>query len=83
MPWQSIETFGAVDPIWVIKYTMFQRIENGFMQFCEENDEGAIPFVSCHGYYTNEADARKVLNHFPKPNTYRIERVYKRVLKGN
>jgi hypothetical protein len=75
--WKSIETFTSEDPIWVIKYDMFQKDGS----FVDKDTPGAEKFTSCHGYYTSEADAIKVRNHFPKPNGYRIEKVYKRVLK--
>ena len=82
MQWQSIESPGLGDPIWVIKYTMYQRTVNGVTNWCKKDDEGAEAFTDCHGYYDNEEDARKVLNHFLKPNTYRVEKVYKRKLKA-
>lgn len=79
--WKSIERAVLEDPIWVIKYTFYQRTIDGITSWCEKGDQGAEAFTSCHGYYGDEADAYKVLNHFPKPNTYRVEKVWRRKLK--
>lgn len=82
MNWQSIEDFVGDDPIWVIKYTLYHRLtEAGHYEWCNKGDEGWEGMTDCHGWYENEDDARKVLNHFPKPNTYRMEKVHKRRLK--
>lgn len=79
--WKSIETIALGQPIWVIKYTLYQRTIDGMTSWCNKEDKGAEAFTDCHGWYDTEEDARKVLNHFPKPNTYKIEKVYKRKLK--
>jgi hypothetical protein len=63
--WKSIEDFSDPSPIWVIKYT--HTDENGM-------------YTDCHGWYSTEAEALAVLRHFPKPNTYTIEKVYHRKL---
>lgn len=81
MNWQSIEAASLDNPIWIIKYTLYLRTIDGITQWCKKEDPGAEGFTSCHGYYTSEADANKVLNHFPKPNTYRVEKVWQRRLK--
>ena len=81
MRWESIETLSTYQPIWVIKYSLYQRLVDDRQEWCQADDEGAVKFTSCHGYYTNFDDAMKVLRHFPKPNTYQIEKVYKRELK--
>ena len=75
MSWQPIEKMMS-EPIWVLKYDMYQKDGN----FCDASTEGAEKFTSCHGWYDSEEDALKVLRHFPKPNSYRIEKVWKRVL---
>lgn len=70
--WKSIETISG-PPIWVIKYDLFCKGGD----FCGP-DDGGEKFTECHGWYEHEADAMTVLRHFPKPNTYRIEKVNKR-----
>lgn len=81
MAWRTIERFDINEPIWVIKYDMFYKptIEGG--GFCASDYPGARKFTSCHGWYEDEETAMKVLRHFPIPNSYRIEKVNKRVLK--
>lgn len=82
MTWQSIEEFVGDDPIWVIKYTLYHRLVNGHYEWCNKGDEGWEAMTDCHGWYENEVDAWKVVNHFPKPNTYKVEKVHKYKLKG-
>lgn len=65
MTWVSIEDFSSNRPIWVIKYTI--------------TDAYGV-WTDCHGWYETEAEARTVLRHFPKPNTYEIEKVHHRKL---
>lgn len=79
--WKSIEAVTLDNPIWVIKYTLYHRLVNGRYEWCNKGDDGWEAMTDCHGYYTSEEDARAVLNHFPKPNTYRVEKVYQRRLK--
>ncbi len=76
--WQTIERFDIDNSIWILKYDLFQLDR----QYVPKGTPGAEKFTSCHGWYDNEADALKVLHHFPKPNTYRIEKVHQRKLKA-
>lgn len=75
--WSSIEYLDVEHPIWVITYDMY---EDANRQFCSVDDDWVNKFTSCHGWYESYEDAVKVLNHFPRPNSYRIEKVHKRVL---
>ena len=75
--WEPIERFGTDNPIWVLKYDMFYADGN----FCDKDHPHAVKFTSCHGWYKTEADAIKVLRHFPNSSDYRIEKVHQRVLK--
>lgn len=79
-PWKTIEAATLDNPIWVIKYTLYQRTVDGITNWCNKGDTGAEAFTSCHGYYTSEEDAYKVLNHFVRPNSYRVEKVWQRRL---
>lgn len=74
--WEPIEKIDFGAPIWVIKYDMWYLGQ----EFVSANTPGATKFTDCHGYYTSFEDAEKVLRHFPKPHSYRVEKVYKRVL---
>jgi hypothetical protein len=76
--WQTIERFDIDNPIWVLKYTLYSHPDTN--EYCNADIPGAIPRVSCHGWYASEAEALAVLRHFPKPNTYQIEKVYQRCL---
>lgn len=73
--WKPIERM-TDKAIWVLKYDMWQKDGN----FVEPRTEGADKFTDCHGWYASEGDALKVLRHFPRPNSYRIERVWGREL---
>lgn len=75
--WTPIEEFLTDSPIWVIKYDLYSK--DG--KFVNEGTEGAEKFTSCHGWYETEEDAYKVVNHFPNPNAYKVEKVHKRKLK--
>ncbi len=79
MDWRPIEEPDFERPIWVLKYDIFFSKDGNF---CDPNTEGAKKFTSCHGWYDLEEDALKVRAHFPNPNGYRIEKVYRRVLKS-
>lgn len=73
--WKPIER--VTEPaIWVLKYYMYSKDGN----FVPPETEGALKLASCHGWYESEADALAVLRHFPKPNGYHIEKVWKREL---
>lgn len=74
--WQSIERHVA-EPIWVLKYTLYYLPDGNW---CDKDTPGAITLVDCHGWYSTEADALKVKRHFPNPDAYRIEKVWKREL---
>ncbi len=76
MSWQPIEQMVSENPIWVLKYNVY--FANG--QFCSKDHPDAVKFTDCHGWYENEADAMKVLRHFPKPDGYCIEKVFQRKL---
>ena len=52
-----------------------------FKPFVDADHHEASPFTDCHGWYETEEEARKVVNHFRKPNSYRVEKVWKRRLK--
>lgn len=73
--WKPIERMVS-EPIWVLKYTLYYLPDGG--GWCEKDTPGAITMVDCHGWYENEADALRVMSHFPYPNSYRIEKVWKR-----
>jgi hypothetical protein len=75
--WKTIECFDIKEPIWVLKYTLYHTPDG---KWCKKDDIGAIAYTDCRGWYETEAEALKVLNHFPKPNTYKIEKVNKRKL---
>ena len=75
--WKSIENIDPSAPIWVLKYDLYCK--DG--EFCKPDEPGSVKFTDCHGWYETEADALKVLCHFREPNSYRIEKIYKRVLK--
>lgn len=75
--WKPIEKIVTEDFIWVLKYDLYYSKDGVFV---DKNTPAAIKFTDCHGYYTSEADAYKVKNHFPDPDKYRVEKVYKRVL---
>lgn len=82
MTWQSIEQFRTDTPIWIIKYTLYADAHSG--EWCSNQantPDDAVPHVSTHGWYETEAEALAVLRHFPRPNTYEIEKVYQRKLK--
>ena len=74
--WTPIERVVS-EPIWVLKYDMYYAPDGNF---CEADTPGARKFTSCHGWYESEADALKVMHHFPPPSAYRIEKVWKREL---
>jgi len=74
--WQPIERISG-NPIWVIKYDMWVAPDG---QFCQPDAPDAVKFTDCHGWYKTEADALKVLHHFRRPNSYRIEKVHSREL---
>lgn len=76
--WQPIEEMVPDSAIWVIKYTLYT---DDLGNFVDATHHEASPFTDCHGWYESEEDARKVVDHFPKPNTYRVEKVWKRRLK--
>ena len=82
MNWKPIGKHDFSKPIWVLKYDIFfYPKDHAFVgNFCSANTPGAQKFTDCHGWYETEADALKVMRHFPKPNSYRIEKVYKMVL---
>lgn len=75
--WQTIEMFDVSDPIWVIKYDMYSNNHD----WCSADDPGAVKYTDCHGWYKTQAEALKVMQHFPKPNSYRVEKVHYRYLK--
>lgn len=76
MSWQPIERM-VDQPIWVLKYDIFFKADGNF---CEPDHPEAQKFTDCHGWYGTEADALTALSHFPRPNSYRMEKVHKRVL---
>jgi hypothetical protein len=78
MNWKPIEQLVVENPIWVIKYDMYE--DPITRTACASSVPGAIKFTDCHGYYTSEQDALAVMFHFPKPNSYRVEKVYQRKL---
>ena len=78
MGWQSIEELVPDSAIWVIKYSLYYLPDGNW---CNADHPDAIKLTDCHGWYETEAEARQVLNHFPLPNSYRIERVWKRKIK--
>ena len=78
-PWKPIEDIDTENPIWILKYNIYFDATGNF---CSSNTEGAKKFTSCHGWYENEADAQKVRAHFPNPNGYTLEKVYRRSLKN-
>lgn len=82
MNWKPIEKMVSAQSIWILKYDIFFYPEGHEYRgnFCGADIPGAQKSTSCHGWYESEADALKVLNHFPKPNSYRIEKVHKREL---
>lgn len=77
--WQTIERFDTDNPIWIIKYTLYYDQHSG--EWCDGSNDDAVACVSTHGWYETEEEARAVLNHFPRPNTYEIEKVHQRKLK--
>jgi hypothetical protein len=79
MDWKPIETMIIDNPIWVLKYNMYE--DPITREICDPSVvPGAIKYTSCHGWYESEADALRVLRHFPRPNTYSLEKVYQRKL---
>lgn len=76
MTWKAIEKININKPIWILKYDMY--VKDGI--FCDKDVPGATKFTDCHGWYETEEEAIKVRLHFPIPNTYHIEKVYKRTL---
>jgi hypothetical protein len=74
--WEPIERM-ADDPIWVLKYDIYFAPDGNF---CQPDTPGACKFTDCHGWYETEADALKAQRHFPTPNSYRMEKVWKREL---
>lgn len=78
--WKPIEQIAGDNPIWVIKYDLFFLPDGNF---CDGNHPDGIKFTDCHGWYESEEDVLKVLRHFPRPNTYRVEKVNKRILIQN
>jgi len=83
MTWQPIETIDFDNPIWVLKYDIYFYPKGHAMEgnFCSKDEPNAQKFTDCHGWYDNEADALAAMRHFREPNSYRLEKVYRRVLK--
>ena len=77
MQWRAIEEIEPDSPIWVIQYTLYT---NDLGEFCDKDHHEAEPMTDIHGWYESEADAYKVLNHFRKPNTYKVRKAHKRRL---
>lgn len=78
---QSIERM-VNDPIWVLKYDIYLYLIGHEREgnFCTKDEPNAQKFTDCHGWYDNEADALKVMRHFRQPNSYQVEKVWKREL---
>lgn len=79
--WKPIERMVS-QPIWVLKYDIHAYPKGHPLEgnFCDKDEPMAVKFTDCHGWYSSEADALKVMHHFPKPCGYRLERVWKREL---
>jgi hypothetical protein len=75
--WQPIERVVPERPIWVVKYDVFFAPDGNF---CDAHHPEARKFTDCHGWYASEADALAVVRHFPRPNSYRVEKVHGREL---
>lgn len=75
--WKPIEEIDFDSELWVIKYDIFFDKAG---QFCKADTPGATKFTDVHGYYEEQEDALEVLHHFPKPNTYSLEKIRRRVL---
>jgi hypothetical protein len=78
--WKPIEEIDFDHPLWVLKYDMFWGPDG---QSCKADTPGAEKFTSIHGYYESQEEALEVQHHFPKPNSYNLEKIYKRVLLRN
>ena len=78
--WKPIEEIDVDHPLWVLKYDIFFD-EAG--QFCKPDTPGVTKFTSVHGYYESLEEALEAQHHFPKPNSYSCEKIYKRVLLRN
>ena len=87
MNWKPIMDHDFQKTIWVLKYDIFFYPKGHDLEgnFCYNDTPNAQKFTDCHAWFETEEEALKVLRNFPKPspgyNGYRIEKVYKGVLK--